>query len=134
MPFYSLRSSRRCLVRLRQTAHARHDTEDVVVDGIQAEEEWVCLVGVCTKITRTLSLTRTRHAVKDKCGVVDAGEVARTRRLVVLGLDRKRVDVDRVVKTRTLAHNIARRTILQTTGATRTTRRRELGLRVLLVG
>jgi hypothetical protein len=94
----------------------------------------VVLVGVGTKLTHRLGLSRTRHAVKDKRGIVDAGEVARTRRLVVLGLDRKRVDVDRVVETRTLTNHVRRRTILQTTGLTRSRIRRELGLRVLLIG
>ncbi len=103
-PFYSWKSSRRCLVRVRQPAHARHDAEDVVVDGVQAEEERVRLVGVRTEVrlhlgaARPAALARVRHAVKDERGVVNAREVARARRLVVLRLDRKRLDVDRVVK------------------------------------
>ena len=111
MRFYSWRSSRPSLVRVRQPAHARHDTEDVVVDGIQAEEERVRLVGVRAEVRGSLGTSRssalrcTRHTVKDKRGIVNAREVARSGRLVVLGLDRKRVDVDRVVKTRTLANH-----------------------------
>ncbi len=135
MRFYSWRSSRPSLVRVRQPAHARHDTEDVVVDGVQAEEERVRLVGVGTKVARRLRLARARHAVKDKRGVVNAREVARSGRLVVLGLDRKRIDVDRVVETTALTHDIAHSGILQSTLASRLcgSRRRELRLRVILV-
>lgn len=106
MRFYSWRSSRPSLVRLRQATHARHDTENVVVDGVQAEEERVCLVGVRTK--RRLSVRRRGHAVKDKRGIVNAGEVAGSARLMVLGLNRKRVDVNRVLVSRTLARRVSR--------------------------
>ena len=65
MPFYSLRSSRPSLVRVRQPAHARHDTENVVVDGIQAEELRVVLVGVASRTCR-------RNALEHKRGIVNA--------------------------------------------------------------
>lgn len=74
------------LVAVRQATHTRHDAEDVVVDGIDAEVERTALgrVGACLE------------AVKHERGRVDAREVTGSGRLVFLGLERKGIDVDRV--------------------------------------
>lgn len=92
------------------------------------------LVGLGTE--GRLSVGSRCHAVKDKRGIVDAGEVARTRRLMVLRLDRKRLEVDRIVLTRTLTRRVSRRGLLQAARLTRSARRVKLrlGIRGTRVG
>ena len=74
------------LVGIRKSTHARHHSEDVVVHGIHAEVEGTALgrVGACLE------------AVKHERGRVNAGEVTRSGRLVLLRLESKRIHVDRV--------------------------------------
>ena len=74
------------LVAVGKTTHARHHAEDVVVHGIHAEVERTALGRVGARL----------EAIKHERGRVDAREVTRSRRLVLLGLESKRVHVDRV--------------------------------------
>ena len=74
------------LVAVCEATHARHYTEDVVVDSVNAEVERCAL--------RRLSETGRRDAVKHKGCRIDAGEVAGARRLVLLGLESKGIDVN----------------------------------------
>lgn len=70
------------LIRVRDTSHTTHDTEDVVVNGVHTD------LGS--------GGTRNRASRKDKLedSIVNAGEVARTGRLVLLRAEGKGVDVD----------------------------------------
>ena len=74
------------LVRVGKTTHARHDTKDVVVGGVDAN-----LGG----ITATDSVVRDN---KLEGGVVDAREIAGARRLVLLRAKGERVDIDAGVR------------------------------------
>ena len=70
-----------CLVGVGKSGHSAHDTEEVVVDGIYAE-----------RVRRGLGRARNtvgRDAVEHQGRGVDAGEVTRSRRLVLLGLESK---------------------------------------------
>lgn len=73
---------RLCLVRVGETTHTRHDAEDVVVSGVDAD---LGSVGTLDSGVREDEL---------EGGVVDAREVARSRWLVLLWLEGERVDVD----------------------------------------
>ena len=77
------------LVRVRKTAHARHDAEDIVVHRVHAEV-------VRVRLGRERARAAARLAVEHEGRRVDAGEVAGARRLVLFGLQGKRVYVDRV--------------------------------------
>ena len=71
-----------CLVRIGKAAHATHDTENVVVRRIDTDRG---------------ARGRTNRVVGDReeeRGVINAGQVARARRLVVLRLEGEGVDVD----------------------------------------
>ena len=70
------------LVRVGKTTHARHDTKDVVVGGVDAN-----LGG----ITATDSVVRDN---KLEGGVVDAREIAGARWLVLFWAKGERVDID----------------------------------------
>ncbi len=73
------------LIAVRDTGHARHDTENVVVHGIDTD----------------LSSVHTRHSVGGKHelkdGIVNSGEVAAARRLVLLGAKGKGVHIDTAI-------------------------------------
>ena len=70
------------LVGVSETTHTAHDAEDVVVSGVDADLSGLCaLNGVVGKN-------------KLKSGVVNAREVARARRLVLLRAKSERVEVD----------------------------------------
>ena len=70
------------LVGVREATHAGHDTENVVVDGVHAH------LGSAARAHRV-------HGHRELEGrLVDTREVARARRLVLLGLERKGVHVD----------------------------------------
>ena len=73
---------RLCLVRVGETTHTRHDAEDVVVSGVDAN---LGSVGTLDSGVREDEL---------EGGVVDAREVARSRWLVLLWLEGERVNVD----------------------------------------
>jgi hypothetical protein len=88
MRFYIWRNSRRNLVAVRQTAHATHDAEDIVIHGIHTEVERTSLRGEAS--------TAGRDAIKYQCCGVNAREVTRARRLVLLGTDGKGIHVDRI--------------------------------------
>ena len=72
----------KCLVRVSNTRHAGHHAEHVIVNGIHTDLGSV----------DTADGTGGKHKLKD--GVVNAGEVAAARWLVLLGAKGKRVDVD----------------------------------------
>ena len=74
--------TRSLLIRVRKTTHAGHDAEHVVVDGVHTQ-----LLGEVARGNVGVHRQQQR-------GVVNARHVARARRLVVLGLDGKRVHVD----------------------------------------
>ena len=76
------------LVRVGKTTHARHDTEDVVVGGVDTD-----LGGLGARHGRV-------REDKLKGGVVNAREVARARRLVLLRAKGERVNVDASVRER----------------------------------
>ena len=63
------------LVGVSETSHTTHDTKDVVVSGIDTD-----LGGLC-------STDSSGRDDKLKSGVVDAGEVASSRWLVLLGAE-----------------------------------------------
>ena len=70
------------LVGVREATHAAHDTENVVVDGVHAD-------------LRRAATAHRVHGHRELEGrLVNAAEVARARRLVLLRLERKGVDVD----------------------------------------
>jgi len=71
-----------CLVGVGQAAHARHDAEHVVVDGVDAH------------LGRALLLDRVDGQREVERGLVDTREVARAAGLVLLGLEREGVHVD----------------------------------------
>ena len=71
-----------CLVAVCDTCHARHYAENVVVNSVDTD-----LGG-----GRTRDSSGRKDKLKD--GVVNSGEVAGTRRLVLLGAKGKRVYVD----------------------------------------
>ena len=71
-----------CLVGVGKAAHAGHDAEHVVVDGVDAD------------LGRALGLDRVDRQRQVQRRLVDAREVARARRLVLLRLQGKRVHVD----------------------------------------
>jgi len=70
------------LVGIGQASHTGHDTENVVVDGVDADLRGV----VC--------VDRVVGEGEEKGGVINTREVARAAGLVLLGLEGKRVDVD----------------------------------------
>ena len=70
------------LVGVREATHAGHDTENVVVDGVHAD------------LRRAATAHRVDGHRELERGLVDTREVARTRRLVLLRLERKGVHVD----------------------------------------
>ena len=74
--------SKKALIRVREATHAGHDAEHVVIDGIDTQ-----LLGEVARGNVGMDREQER-------GVVDARHVARARRLVVLGLDGKRIHVD----------------------------------------
>jgi hypothetical protein len=73
------------LIAVCDPRHARHDTENVVVHGIDTD----------------LSSVHTRHSVGGKHelkdGIVNSGEVAAARRLVLLGAKGKGVHIDTAI-------------------------------------
>lgn len=79
MAFFSKKA---VLIRVREATHAGHDAEHVVIDGIHAQ--------LLDEVARgNVGMDR-----QEQRGVVNARHVARARRLVVLGLDGKRIHVD----------------------------------------
>ena len=62
------------LVGVGEASHARHDAEDIVVDSKEPE-----VTGLC--------------AVKVEVSVVDSGEVASTRRLVLFWVQSEGIDI-----------------------------------------
>ena len=72
-----------CLVAVRETAHARHDAEHVVVHRVHTD--------LRAKTSRTNRVVGER---KEERRVINTREVARAAGLVLLGLEGKRVDVD----------------------------------------
>jgi hypothetical protein len=74
------------LVRVRHTTHTTHDTEYVVVDGVDTD---LGSSGALDGGTRKNEL---------EGGVVNAREIARTRRLVLLWAESKRVKIDTSVR------------------------------------
>ena len=74
------------LVRVGKAAHARHDTEDVVVGRVDTD-----LGGAGARNGRV-------REDKLEGGVVNAREIARARRLVLLRAKGERVDVDARVR------------------------------------
>ncbi len=71
-----------CLVGVGQAAHAGHDAEHVVVDGVDAD------------LGRARRLDGVHRQRQVERRLVNAREVARAAGLVLLGLQGKRVDVD----------------------------------------
>ncbi len=71
-----------CLVRVCKTAHTRHHAENVVVRGVDVDS------GGSGRADRVVG-----HR-QEESGVINAGQVARARGLVLLGLEREGVDVD----------------------------------------
>jgi len=70
------------LVGVREATHAAHDAQHVVVDGVHAD------------LSRAARAHRV-HGHRELQGrLVDAGEVARAGRLVLLRLERERVHAD----------------------------------------
>jgi len=72
----------RYLVGVREATHAAHDAQHVVVDGVHAH------------LRRAARAHRVHGHRELESGLVDAREVARARRLVLLRLERKRVHAD----------------------------------------
>ena len=72
----------KCLVRVSKASHARHDAENVVVGSIDANSRGQ--VGADGVVRDS----------QEQRGVVNARQVARARRLVLLRLEGKRVNVD----------------------------------------
>ena len=70
------------LVGVREATHAAHDAQHVVVHGVHAH------------LRRAARANRVDGHRQLQRGLVDAREVARARRLVLLGLERKGVHVD----------------------------------------
>jgi hypothetical protein len=74
-----------CLIAVSHSRHPGHDTENVVVHGIDTD----------------LSSVHTRHSVGGKNelkdGIVNSGEIAATRRLVLLGAEGKGVHIDTAI-------------------------------------
>ena len=75
-------SPRRSLVAVRQTAHAAHHAQHVVVDGVHAH------------LRRATSAHRVHGHRELEGRLVDAREVARAGRLVLLRLEREGVHAD----------------------------------------
>ena len=74
------------LITVRETSHSRHNAENVVVSGVDADLSGVVITdGVGGKD-------------KLKGGVIDSGEVAGSRRLVLLRAKCEGVDVDTSVR------------------------------------
>ena len=71
-----------CLVGVREAAHAGHDAEDVVVDGVHAD------------LGRASTTDRVDGDRELERRLVDTREVARAAGLVLLRLEREGVDVD----------------------------------------
>jgi len=70
------------LVGVREATHAAHDAQHVVVDGVHAD-------------LRRAARAHRVHGHRELQGrLVDAGEVARAGRLVLLRLERERVHAD----------------------------------------
>jgi len=74
------------LVGICYARHAAHDTENVVVDGVD------------TNLGSGNTGNSRRRKDKLKDGIVDSGEVARTRRLVLLRAQGEGVDVDSSIR------------------------------------
>ena len=72
----------RCLVGVGKAAHARHHTQNVVVDGVDAD------------LRRVLALHRVDGQRQVERRLVDTGEVARAAGLVLLRLQREGIHVD----------------------------------------
>jgi hypothetical protein len=72
----------RCLITISKTTHARHHTQHVVVGRIHAD------LGARGRADRVVG-----HRQQER-GVINAGQVARARRLVLLRGQREGVDVD----------------------------------------
>ena len=70
------------LITVSQAAHARHDAENVVVHGIDAD------LGARRGADRVVGERN------EERGIVNAGKVARARRLVLLWAESKAVAVD----------------------------------------
>ena len=70
------------LVGVRKTAHARHDAEHVVVERIDAN------------LRRAVTRDRVERDRELERRLVDTREVTRAGRLVLLGAESERVDVD----------------------------------------
>jgi len=70
------------LVAVRETTHARHHAQDVVVQRIHAD------------LRRARARDRVERDRQLERGLVDTREVARARRLVLLGAQGERVNVD----------------------------------------
>ena len=71
-----------CLVGVGKTTHTRHHAEHVVVGGIHIDRGGR---GRANRIVRNR---------EEKCGVINTGQVACARGLVLLRLESERVDVD----------------------------------------
>ena len=101
---------RSALVRVRETTHARHDTENVVVRRVDVDVGGGLLLRSIGELARVRSrligrqgVETERHNVREERlrrerqvehGVVNAGEVARAAGLEVLRLEGEGVDVD----------------------------------------
>jgi hypothetical protein len=75
-----------CLVRICNTGHTAHHTENVVVDGID------------THLGSGNTADSRRRKDKLENSVVNSGEVARSRRLVLLRAQGEGVDVDSSIR------------------------------------
>ena len=82
------------LVRVRETTHATHDAEDIVVDGVDVEG--------------LVSPGSIGDALDRELGIVDAGHIAGARRLVLSRLETERVHVDRRGGGRDVRHVLVR--------------------------
>lgn len=70
------------LIRISKPAHPGHNAQHIVVDGKDKDV--------------ALSVLGSAGESELESGIVDAREIARAGRLVLLGLERERVDVDAV--------------------------------------
>ena len=83
MPYlYAYKYDPERLVGVRETAHTGHDAEHVVVDGVDAD------------LRRVVRVDRVVGQREQQGRVINTREVAAAGRLVLLGLEGKRVDVD----------------------------------------
>jgi len=79
------------LVGVSQTTHTAHDTENVVIDSIDIDG-----LGRSRQVSLSQSSETSKTSLDGDLerGVINAREVARARRLVVLGLQGERIHVD----------------------------------------